>query len=65
MKSSEIRELSLEDLRARIEEQSDALNKMVRNNVISPLENPLAIRSTRRTVARLKTELNARLKAQA
>ena len=65
MKSSEIKELGLEDLKERITQQRELLQKMKMNNVMSPIENPLSIRTTRRTIARLKTELNARLKAQA
>jgi len=33
---------------------------MKMNHAISPLENPLEIRNTRRTIARLKTELRRR-----
>ena len=65
MKSGEIKELSLADLRERIEEQEAALAKLKLNDAVATIENPLAIRTTRRTVARLKTELTKRLKAEA
>jgi large subunit ribosomal protein L29 len=35
--------------------------KMKVSHTVTPIENPLQIRATRRTVARLKTELGKRL----
>ena len=64
MKTSEIKELGLEDLKERVQQQSELYMKMKMNNKISTLENPLSVKYVRRTVARLKTELNARLKAE-
>ncbi len=60
MKNSEIKELSTAELVERIEIEKNDLAKMEINHVISPIENPLLIRKSRRTIARLKTELNAR-----
>jgi large subunit ribosomal protein L29 len=60
MKNSEIKELSTAELVERIEIEKNDLSKMEMNHIISPIENPLLIRKTRRTVARLMTELNAR-----
>jgi large subunit ribosomal protein L29 len=60
MKNSEIRQLSTKELIERIEEEKIRLVKMKMNHAISPLENPLEIRNTRRTIARLKTELRRR-----
>ncbi len=65
MKASEIKELTVEDLKERINEQEGLYRKMKIDNVISEIENPLKIRSTRRTIARLKTELRARQIASA
>jgi len=65
MKSGEINELSLADLKERIEEQEGILSKLRINNAIATVENPLSIRTTRRTVARLETELVKSLKAEA
>lgn len=61
MKQSEIKELSTEEVVEHIENQSMILGKMVLSHKVSEMENPLTIRHTRRTVARLKTELNNRL----
>jgi large subunit ribosomal protein L29 len=57
MKQSQIKELTAVELKDLISEESQVLAKMVFNHTVSPLENPLKIRETRRTIARMKTEL--------
>lgn len=52
-----IRELSVTDLKARIEEDQLRLKKLEFAHAISPLEDPMGIRSLRRDIARLQTEL--------
>ena len=61
MKQQEITKLSDADLRGRIENLEDKLMKMKVSHAVTPIENPLQIRATRKTVARLKTELGKRL----
>jgi large subunit ribosomal protein L29 len=61
MKQQEITKLSDADLRGRIETLEEKLMKMKVSHTVTPIENPLQIRATRRTVARLKTELGKRL----
>lgn len=60
MKASEIKELTADELKERIAEETTLLTKLRMNHVVSQLENPLQIRHRRRTVARLKTELAKR-----
>jgi len=60
MKYSEIKELSTAELVERIEIERKDLDKLEMNHIISPIENPLLIRKSRRTIARMKTELVAR-----
>ena len=60
MKQSEITQMSVEDLQDTIETSIEQLRKLMLNHKISYLENPLQIRNLRKTVARLKTELNKR-----
>jgi large subunit ribosomal protein L29 len=60
MKNSEIKELSTAEIVERIEIEKNDLEKLELNHIISPIENPLLIRKSRRTIARLKTELTAR-----
>lgn len=62
MKASVIKEMTTEEIKARVEAESSSLDKLKMNHAVSPMESPLVIRSTRRTVARLKTELNKRQK---
>lgn len=45
------------DLTARIKEDETRLKKLEFAHALSPLENPMSIRTLRREVARLKTEL--------
>ncbi len=52
-----LKDLNVNDLRARIQEDELRLKKLEFAHAISPLENPQSIRSLRRDVARLKTEL--------
>jgi len=60
MKSSEIRELSNQELLERIENEKTALVRMRLNHAISPLDNPQKIRESRKTIARLMTEMRKR-----
>jgi large subunit ribosomal protein L29 len=60
MKYSEIKELSDKELVEKIKDEKVNLVTMKMNHAISPLENPLVIRETRKTIARLKTELRKR-----
>lgn len=52
-----IQALNDQDLQARIKEDELRLKKLEFAHAISPLENPMSIRSLRRELARLKTEL--------
>ncbi len=60
MKSSEIRELTAEDLRERLESEENMMVRMRMNHAVSPLDNPNKIIETRKNIARLKTEMRAR-----
>ena len=61
MKNSEIAALSVDELKSKAAELSATMEKMVLNHAITPLENPQTLRHTRRTIARVKTELNKKL----
>jgi large subunit ribosomal protein L29 len=52
-----IQGLNEQDLQARIKEDEQRMKKLEFAHAISPLENPVSIRSLRRELARLKTEL--------
>ena len=55
-----LKDLNENDLKARIAEDKLRLKKLEFAHAISPLENPLSIRSLRRGISRLKTELKNR-----
>ena len=60
MKTSEIKDLTTEEIKEKVETEKAALTKMKMNHAVSPLENPMLIRTTRRNIARLMTELRKR-----
>lgn len=62
MKSQEIRELTDKELREELKDKKVLLTRLKLNHKVSDIENPMQIRSTRRTIARIKTEINARRK---
>jgi large subunit ribosomal protein L29 len=56
-----LKDMSVADLKARIQEDELRLKKLEFAHAITPLENPMSIRSLRRDIARLKTELTKKL----
>ena len=53
MKVSEVREMSVADLRDRIETEKQNLNRMKMNHVISPLDNTSLIKKAKCDIARM------------
>lgn len=60
MKASEIKELSVADLKEKIEELTEQQNKLILAHSVTQLENPLQLRANRKVIARLNTELRGR-----
>ena len=60
MKNKEIRGLSEIDLKERLVAEMDSLQRLKFGHAISPIENPSKIKSSRKFVARLKTEIRAK-----
>ena len=60
MKQKEIKDLSAAELQEKLNQTKKAYADLKMAHAISPIENPLQIRSVRRTVARLATELTKR-----
>jgi large subunit ribosomal protein L29 len=60
MKNSEIKGLSLEELKAQINAERTNSQNLKFAHSISPLENPLKIKESRKLIARLNTELRNR-----
>ena len=64
MKVSEVREMSVADLRDRIEMEKANLNSMKINHAISPLEDTSKFKKTRQDIARMITILAEKEKEQ-
>ena len=60
MKQSEIKELSVEEIREKIADFKKQHADLKMAHAVTPLENPLQIRKARKTLARLSTELTKR-----
>ena len=60
MKSTEIIELSTQEILERIDNEKTALMRMKMNHAITPLDNPNKLSELRKTIARLLTELRQR-----
>lgn len=60
MKQTEIKSLSVDELNEKIVMEQDSLQKLQFAHAISPIENPMKIRHTRKLIARLKTELTSK-----
>jgi len=58
MKNQEIQSYSIEELEQRIAVERENLTRLKFAHAISPIENPMKIRETRRLIARLKTQLS-------
>jgi large subunit ribosomal protein L29 len=63
MKATELKELSVKDLEAKLAEESKSLKSLVLNHAVSPIDNPMVIRFNRRLVARVKTVLKQKEQA--
>ncbi len=60
MKINEIRQLSITDLVEKLKEERAILQKLNFSHAVSPVENPMKIKASRRLIARYLTELNVR-----
>ncbi len=60
MRAEEIRELSADDIKARVAELEEERFRLRFRSATETLENPLRLRTIRRDIARLKTVLTER-----
>jgi large subunit ribosomal protein L29 len=63
MENKDIIALSTLELQAKVKEEKASFVKLKLNHAISPIENPIKIRDSRKVIARLSTELTKRNKA--
>ena len=64
MKQKEVIELSIDELNEKLNTFKKELADMKMSHAVSPIENPLQIRNTRRVIARIYTELTRRKQEQ-
>lgn len=64
MKNTEIKGLSVAELKEKIGSEQEALRKLRFAHRVSSIENPMKIKETRKLIARLNTELTAKEKAK-
>jgi len=55
MKASEIKELTDKEIQERIQLEKETLTRLNMNHAVSPLDNPMKIKETRKNIARLQT----------
>ena len=60
MKTSEIKELTSKEIKERLQTEQENLVRLKLNHSVSPLDNPMKIRESRRNIARMKTILSTR-----
>ena len=60
MKTSEIRELTTKEIVEKIQVGKENLVRLRLNHAVSPLDNPMKIKASKRNIARLKTILRQR-----
>lgn len=60
MKNSDIKALSVDELKEKIVSEVEALRKAKFAHQVSALENPMKIKETKKLIARLKTELTGK-----
>ncbi|MCL2597390.1 MAG: 50S ribosomal protein L29 [Paludibacter sp.] len=60
MKIKEVRELTTNEIRERMDAEKARLSSLKINHAISPLDDSSQISKTRRNIARFATELHAR-----
>jgi large subunit ribosomal protein L29 len=62
MKNAEIKALSADALKEQIAAEQETLQRLKFGHAVSPIENPMRIKASRRLIARLNTELTAKQK---
>jgi large subunit ribosomal protein L29 len=60
MKIAEVKELTDKELSERLQAEQENLVRLKLNHSVSPLDNPMKIRESRRNIAKMKTVLSMR-----
>lgn len=59
-KGTELKDLTVQELQDKLQEERSGLTKLRFNHTVSPVESPVQLRNKRKEVARLLTELRQR-----
>ncbi|HRH39467.1 MAG TPA: 50S ribosomal protein L29 [Flavobacteriales bacterium] len=59
-KGLELNDLTVQELQDKLKDERNSLTKLRFNHTVSPVENPMQLRSKRKEVARILTELRKR-----
>ncbi|MEM6643639.1 MAG: 50S ribosomal protein L29 [Bacteroidota bacterium] len=62
MKNAELRGLSLDELRNKLVVERENCGKLKFAHSVTPIENPMRIKAARKLVARIETEIHAKMK---
>ena len=60
LKREDLNQLSNEDLQQRLHDDSQHITKLQFTHAVNPIDNPSQLRSIRREIARIKTEIRKR-----
>ncbi len=60
MTNSELRGLSLEELKNKLAVEKESHGKLKFAHSITPIENPMKVRESRRLIARIQTEIRSK-----
>jgi large subunit ribosomal protein L29 len=61
MKQDIVKDLTTDEVREKIKEERTSYRKMRLAHAVSPMDNPMKIRNSRKVIARLETELKKRI----
>ena len=64
MKDTSLTEMPTNELNDLLISEKDRLNKLRMSHAVSPLENPLSIKYSRKKIARIMTQLSLRKKSE-
>ena len=60
MKQNIVKDLTTDEVRDKIKDERATYRKMKLSHAVSPMENPMKMRNSRKVIARLETELKKR-----
>ncbi len=64
MKDTSLTEMPINELNDLLISEKDRLDKLRMSHAVSPLENPLSIKYSRKKIARIMTQLSLRKKSE-